>query len=117
MTSRGKKRGPQTYNGLKALLLTGGLGASMLGTRLIARTASASPEAAPAEVVEAEPTREFTLGELGPSHPDPRKRGGFWPTTPSGFEPIPLLTTTRRGFRGRRRKLPDPDSLKPLGTV
>ena len=33
MTNRSKKRGPQTYNGLKALLLTGGLGASLLGTR------------------------------------------------------------------------------------
>ena len=68
MTNSGKKRGPQTYNGLKALLLASGLGASMLGTRLIARSANVtSQEAVPTEVVEVtpEPTREFTLGELG----------------------------------------------------
>ncbi len=70
MTSAGKKRGSQTYNGLKALLLTGGMGASLLGTRLIARNESsvATQEPVPTETVEVtpEPLPEFSLGTLEP---------------------------------------------------
>ena len=70
MTSDNKKRGPQTYNGLKALLLTGGLSAALLGTRLIARDARAlaSQEAVPTETVEApaQPSPEFSLAALQP---------------------------------------------------
>jgi uncharacterized membrane protein YgcG len=70
MTSARKKRGSQTYHGLKALLLTGGMGASLLGARLIARSESSftAQEPVPAETVEItpEPLPEFSMGTLAP---------------------------------------------------
>jgi hypothetical protein len=70
MTSASKKRGPQTYNGLKVLLLTGGMGASVLGTRLIARNESSftTQEPVSTETVEITPALlpEFSLGTLEP---------------------------------------------------
>lgn len=70
MTNARKKRGSQTYHGLKALLLTGGMGASLLGARLIARSESSftTQEPVPAETVEItpEPLPEFSLGTLEP---------------------------------------------------
>lgn len=93
MTSARKKRGSQTYHGLKALLLTGGMGASLLGARLIARSESSftAQEPVPAETVEItpEPLPEFRMGTLAPI-----------PTIVPGYavqEPPPEATNTAPG--------------------